>query len=174
MSSAEYTQPTDMHNLYSNHNGWLRGWLSSRLRCPHTAADLTQDTFERVLTRDDMNTVKEPRAWLLTIAKRIMIDKSRRQKLEQAYLEECTVLAEQNPTCAPSSEDARAALQALEHIARALEQLSEKAQNAFILRNIDGLTLVDIASELNVSKTMVRKYLAQGLVACYNVLEGVE
>ena len=44
--------PTDSVNqLYSEHHLWLRNWLNSKLNCHGDAADLSQDTFVRILNR---------------------------------------------------------------------------------------------------------------------------
>lgn len=174
MSGTDIADNIELRNLYSDHHGWLRGWLHKRLGCGHRAADLTQDTFERILNRADISEVREPRPWLLTIAKRLLIDKSRRARLEQAYLEECIALAQQNPALAPSTDDICSAVQALEKISEALDQLSDKARQAFVLRHIDGYKLEEIAEQLKVSRTMVRKYLVQGLVACHQVIEATQ
>lgn len=176
MTSTTVTKPNnseDLVSLYGEHHGWLCGWLMKRLGCSYNAADLTQDTFERVISRTDLSVVKEPRPWLLTISKRIMIDKSRRAKVEQAYLAECAQLAQDNPLLVPSSEQIFSAVQILGVISSALEGVPEKAQQAFIFRFIDGLTLADTAEKLSVSHTMVRKYLVQCLAACHDIFEGV-
>lgn len=118
-----------------------------------------------------MGVVREPRPWLLTIAKRLLIDKSRRQKVEQAYIEQCMALAEESPALAPSTEAICSAVEALEKIAQALDTLSDNARRAFVMRHIDGLTLKEIAEHIGVSITMIRKYLVQGLVACHRVMD---
>ena len=90
--SAAHTEGADsddaLHSLYVRHNNWLVGWLAKTLGCRHNALDLAQDTFVRVITRCDLSKVSEHRPWLLTIAKRLLIDKKRRYKLEQSYLAE--------------------------------------------------------------------------------------
>lgn len=169
MSSNSSVATVD--SLYRDHHGWLLGWLHQRMGCGHHAADLTQDTFERILTRVELDQIREPRPWLLTIAKRLLIDKSRRASLERAYVTECMALAKQNPVLAPSTEAICSAIQALKSVAEALDGLPPQVERAFVLRHIDGLTLVDIAEQLEVSHTMVRKYLVQGLAACHHVFE---
>ena len=159
-----------IHTLYCRHNSWLIGWLAKTLGCPQNAADLAQDTFVRVMTRCDATAVSEHRPWLLTIAKRLLIDKSRRRQLEQAYLAELQ-LSLQATAVAPSSEQILMAVQTLELIASALDTLAEKPRQAFLLRYVDCLTQADIAGQLGVSITMVRKYLVQGLVACHEFID---
>lgn len=41
-----------LEDLYSGHHGWLRSWLQKRLQCSETAADLAQDTFVRILLKE--------------------------------------------------------------------------------------------------------------------------
>ena len=63
------------------------------------------------------------------------------------------------------------AVQTLELITRVLDQLADKPRQAFLLRHIECLTLAEIADQLQVSITMVRKYLVQGLVACHSAVD---
>ena len=107
---------------------------------------------------------------MLTIAKRLLIDKRRRSLLEQAYLEELKVsLDDAEPI--PSAEDVYVAINALDNISQALDKLPIHLRQAFILRHIDGLTQSAIAKKLGVSTSMVQKYLIQSLVACQQVFE---
>lgn len=77
--------------LYSAHNGWLTGWLRRRIGCSAHAADMAQDTFVRLLLAERAtrlpSELREPRHFLVTIAKRVMVDHFRRRSLEQAYLD---------------------------------------------------------------------------------------
>lgn len=171
MSTNKLQITLPLEAMYRDHHGWLKGWLHHRLGCGHQAADLTQDTFERVLVNADVDHVREPRPWLLTIAKRLLIDRSRRAKVEQAFVKECSALMRENPALAPSAEAVFAAVEALEKIATALDKLPDNARHAFVLRYLDNLTLVEIAERLDVSHTMVRKYLVQVLAACHQIIE---
>ena len=49
MSSAQSVINHHVQVLYSEHHNWLKGWLSQRLGNSTEAADLTQDTFLRLL-----------------------------------------------------------------------------------------------------------------------------
>lgn len=170
-----FNQPSDessfITSLYENHHYWLTGWLCKKLGCSQNAKDLTQDTFVNVISKQrDLTQIKEPRPWLLTIAKRLLIDKRRRSLLEQAYLEELKVsLDDAEPI--PSAEDVYVAINALDNISQALDKLPIHLRQAFILRHIDGLTQSAIAKKLGVSTSMVQKYLIQSLVACQQVFE---
>jgi len=60
--------------MYRDHRGWLLAWLRRNVTCPQRAEDLSQDTFVRLLGRDALLTPREPRAFLVAIAKGLLFD----------------------------------------------------------------------------------------------------
>lgn len=158
--------------LYSDHHGWLLGWLRKKLGCSHRAADMAQDTFIRVLTsRADIYALKEPRAYLTTIAGRLIIDDARRRKVEQAYLETWVALHGETAV-APSSESVVEVVQLLAEVSRLLDGLPEKPRKAFLMSRLDGYSHREIAAVLGVSVSMVKKYMGQAMLHCLDVLNG--
>ena len=152
--------------LYSDHHGWLQGWLRRRLGCSHRAADVAHDTFLRIIaSRDALLGVREPRAWLTTTAQRLLIDQSRRGLLEQAWRAEMLSLAGESPAY-PSPDDVLMAVQALEQISAALDGLAARVRETFLRHYLEEQTHADIARELGVSKRMVQKYLVKALISC--------
>ncbi|MCY1273171.1 putative RNA polymerase sigma factor FecI [compost metagenome] len=155
--------------LYRDHREWLVAWLQRGIGCRQRAEDLGQDTFVRVLGRAELPSLKEPRAFLLAIAKGLLIDQWRRAALEQAYLEELQRLPE---PLQPSAEEQCLILADLREIERLLGKLSARARSAFLLNRLDGLGHAEIAERLGVSVPRVRQYIAQGLRQCYIALYG--
>lgn len=155
--------PDPLASLYSNHHGWLHGWLRKKLGCTHHAADLAQDTFVRMLVRCDHLPLREPRAYLTTIANGLLIDHWRRQAIEHAWLE---ALANQAEPVAPSAEYRALMLETLMQVDRMLAGLPDKVRRAFLMAQIHGLTYKQIATEMKVSDRMVKKYMAQAMLAC--------
>ncbi|MCE4068338.1 RNA polymerase sigma factor [Pseudomonas nitroreducens] len=155
--------------LYRDHRDWLTAWLNRSLGCPQHAEDLSQDTFVRVLGRRELPSLREPRAFLVTVAKGLLVDHWRRVALEQAYLEELKFLPE---AVQPSAEDHCLILADLREIDRLLGKLSTRARSAFLLNRLDGLGHAEIAEQLGVSVPRVRQYIAQGLRQCYIALYG--
>lgn len=156
----------EAHALYAEHHGWLYGWLRRKMGCAHNAADVAQDTFVRILaSRDALFGLQEPRAYLTTTAKRLLVDRARRQLIEQAYLAELALAAESLPGY-PSPEDTLATLQALERVGEALHRLAANAREAFLMHYLDGCTQAVVAQQLGVSTRMVQKYLVQALMHC--------
>ncbi|MCH4871470.1 sigma-70 family RNA polymerase sigma factor [Pseudomonas sp. TMW22091] len=171
MSSGEPAFQSAISALYSEHHSWLFGWLRRKLGCAHNAADLAQDTFARILNaRESVATLREPRAFLSTTARRLIIDQSRRKKIENAYLQELALTA-QALEGFQSPEQILTTLEALEQIAFILEGMHEKAREAFVLYYLDGMTQCEIARQLGLSDRTVRKYLIQALLHCSHSLD---
>ncbi|MDV7212057.1 sigma-70 family RNA polymerase sigma factor [Azotobacter beijerinckii] len=157
-----------LHRLFGEHHGWLLGRLRARLGCAHDAADIASETFTQVVALEDPGAIREPRALLTTIAKRLIYASWRRRDLERAYLE---ALAQQPEAVQPSAEETVLALEALTAIDQLLDGLSPKARAAFLYSQLEGLTYAEIASRLGVSVTRVHQYVVKGLTTCYLALE---
>lgn len=167
MSVTESAPKQQLHVLYHSHYDWLRGWLRGKLGCAHEAADVAQDTFMRIIVSRDalFGVQQQPRAYLTTTAKHLLVDRARRKLLQDAYLAELALMAE-SLAGHPSPEDLMMALQALNQIAVALERVSAKAREAFLLHYLDDQPQAVVAESLGVSTRMVQKYLVQALMQC--------
>ena len=158
-----------VHRLYVDHQGWLNGWLRRQLGCSQKAADLVQDTFVRLLARDHgLDSVREPRAYLHTIARGLLINHWRRRQIEQAYLD---AVALQPEAVAPSPESQALVIETLLQIDAMLARLPGKVRQAFLLSQLHGLTYAAIADELGVSERMIKKYMAQAMLHCLTLIE---
>lgn len=166
MRSDDVLGTVDPGLLYSTHHSWLHGWLSRRTGCRDRAADLAQDTFVRVLKFRQSSPLREPRAYLSSIARGLMIDQFRRRELERAYLESIALLPQRE---VPSEECRLLILDALERIDRMLDLLKPRVRQAFLLAQLDGLTCPQIAEKLGVSRATVERDLAKALQHCYRL-----
>ncbi|AHC49914.1 sigma-70 family RNA polymerase sigma factor [Achromobacter xylosoxidans] len=151
-------------DLYAQHQSWLRDWLRRKTGCPYDAADLTHDTYMKVLLRnEDARDLREPRAYLVTVAHGLLVNLFRRRDIERAYLD---CLAAREETSWPSPERRALALEALVRIDRLLDGLPPKARRAFLLLQLEGLKHGEIAERLQVSVSSVRQYLALAMRHC--------
>ncbi|WP_073524365.1 sigma-70 family RNA polymerase sigma factor [Pseudomonas fluorescens] len=153
--------------LYNDHHHWLTVWLRRKLGCPDNAADLAQDTFIRVLSARESATLIEPRAFLTTVAKRVLFNFYRRQDLERAYLE---ALAQTPEHVAPSEEDRAIILQTLLELDQLLDGLPKQVKRAFLLAQLDGLTYAQIGAQLGISIATVKRHLTKAAMRCYFAL----
>jgi len=166
MPTNAMLEPAEVDQLFRTHHSWLNIWLRQRVGCHEHAADLAQDTFLRLLRSRPIRPLKEPRAYLSSIARGLMIDQYRRRRLEQAYLESLASLPVEQ---APSEEQRLLILDTLERLDAVLGQLKPRARDAFLLVQLDGLTLPQTAERLGVSRATVERDLAKAFAACYRM-----
>lgn len=155
------------HNLYLSHYAWLINWLRRRLSHSEHIEDLAQDTFMQLLGRQQLITeLQQPKAWLSTVAHSLLVDKIRREKVEQNYLKVISQLPESHE---PSPEVTLLLLEALAQLDILLDGLMPKARLAFLLSRLEGLTYKEIAQQLNVSLSSVEKYMASAIKHCFKL-----
>lgn len=143
--------------------GWLTGCVNRLVGSSSDAEDLASTAFTELAAHPDVTSIRQPRALLTTIARRLTFEFWRRRDIERAYLNS---LAQWPEPVSPSPEAVLETVQEIVLIDAALQQLSAKAREAFILSQFEGLKYADIAERLGVSASMVRKYVAQALVVC--------
>lgn len=150
-------------DLYINHQSWLLGWLRRKLGCGEQAADLAQVTFVQVMSTDHAQDMREPRAYLTVIAKRLMFNFWRRRDLEQAYLDALAVMPEEH---APSQEERLLVLEALAQVDLMLASLPEKVKKVFLLNQLHEMTYAEIAAQMDMPVITVRRHMKRALQAC--------
>lgn len=164
MPSVDYGLQQELHTLYSDHHNWLQGWLRRKLGNAFDAADIAQDVFMRLLNRQASIDAREPRAYLSTIARGLVVEHWRRRELEQAWLETLAQLPEAE---VPSPESRLLFLETLIAIDRMLDQLKPQVRKAFLLAQLEGLTCPQIAERIGMSLATVERYIATALRHCY-------
>lgn len=157
-----------LQQMYSDHHGWLHRWLRSKLGCREQAADLAQDTFIRVMTQRRFDDLRQPRAYLTTIARSLMIDLYRRRSLEQAYL---AALAAQPEALEVSPQTRSIIFETLLQIDTMLDGLCPRAREIFLLAQLDGLSFVEIGRRLELSSNTVRKHFVRAMAQCLLLVE---
>ncbi|OUR74384.1 RNA polymerase subunit sigma [Methylophaga sp. 41_12_T18] len=163
------TQIQLVEEIYSAHHGWLRGWIRKKLNCPEHAADLAHDTFLRLLSSEESLTLKQPRAYLLVVANRLLINRYRRKKVEDEVLRQVSVFIEQQDRRGP--EEITSARQLLaQAIFLLTEDLAQKPRDAFLMARVEGLTYKQIARRLGVSESSVKQYIAKVMIHCHSRL----
>ncbi|MET0612335.1 sigma-70 family RNA polymerase sigma factor [Pseudomonas caspiana] len=155
-------------SLYNEYNGWLKGWLRVRLGCANEAADLAQDTFLRVLTARNVEAIREPRTYLSSVARALMIDKFRRRAVEQAYIE---ALAMRPEPLDISPETRLLILETLTAVDLMLDGLGERTRQLFLAVQLEGLSYVAVAERHGVSVTTVKNHMIRAMTHCLALMD---
>ena len=155
----------DVEVLYLQHHSWLKGWLQRRLGQAADADDLAQDTFVRIIrSRSPINELKQPLAYLATIANSLLVNRWRRLAVERAYAE---ALATQPEHLELSPKERYLLIETLTEIDELLHGLSPRIREIFLLSQLDGLTYKQIAAQLGLSVNQVQKSMLKAFSRCY-------
>lgn len=160
---------TNVAELYRDHRGWLIAWLHVRLGCGETAADLAHDTFLKLLGKAEPLAVREPKAFLRTVAHGLVVDFIRRREIERAYQD---ALLELDGLVVPSEEERAIVVETLVRIEATLAGLPIRTKTAFLLSRLEGLNHRAIAAQLGVSLSTIDKDMALATRHCYRVRYG--
>jgi len=158
VSNNGLTADTELHHLYSNHHRWLQNWLCTRLGNLMDAEDLTQDTFPQAIGE-----LREPRRFLVTIAKGLTVDLFRRRSLERQYLD---ILASLPEPQWPSEEERAVILETLTELDAMLAGLGSRLREVFFLSLLEGVPYPRIAQRLGVSLRTVKNDMAKAMEHC--------
>ena len=163
MSGADSLHSVLVGDLFRSHYDWLCGRLRRHLECTASAEDIAAETFFQVLRAPSAEPIRQPRALLTTIAKRLLYQVWRRRDLERAYLQALSLDDEPET---PSPEALALLFEALLEIDRLLDGLPSKVKATFLLSQVDGLTYPQIAATLGISQRSVSDYMAQAVKRC--------
>ncbi|MCB1392628.1 MULTISPECIES: RNA polymerase sigma factor [unclassified Nitrobacter] len=146
----------DLHRLFVRHARDITAALRRRGLSEETAADITQDTFVKILVSPPGNavTVHNPAAYLFRVARNLGIDHQRRERvLRRVDLSAEDFAAIIDPT--PSAEVAVYDRQKLALTRAALAELPERTRIAFEMHRLDEMTIAEVAAELGLSTSRV-------------------
>ncbi|WP_437879709.1 sigma-70 family RNA polymerase sigma factor [Pseudomonas sp. LRF_L74] len=163
--------PSSQHHavetLYVEHHNWVVQMLRRRLGNREHALDLAQDTFIRILRGPELPTLREPRAYLTTIASRLCGQYFRRQALERAYLDALALL---EPEHQPGPETRLQVLEALDAVGQVLDGLGARVREVFLLSQLDGMTYPQIAEHMGLTVNVVQKAMLKAYRHCYSAV----
>lgn len=150
-------------HLYQRHFGELRAFILRRVGCHELAAELTNETFIRILSYQASAPILNQRAFLYRIAGNLAID-YHRAKQEQAECIDDYIESENLATDVTDPARVVCARQTLELLRLVIEALPPQCRRAFIMFKFEGMPHAEIAAKLGVSRNAVEKLLIRALV----------
>lgn len=160
---------TTLTNLYLRHFGELCAFIFRRVGCREMAAELTHDTFVRVMCYEADEPVKNSRALLYRIAGNLAIDHHRANSIRP----ECIDDFHENEQLATDLHDpsrVACARQTLNMLRMGIEGLPPQCRRAFVLHKFEGRSHVEIAAEFGITRNAVEKLLIRALIQLRQVL----
>ncbi len=149
------------------HGRELRRFLCARLRnAAADVPDLIQEVYLRVLRLKDYEAIRNPQAYLYTIASHVLHQYALRRASAPATMDPLDVVnALQSTTAVDPAEEADIERR-IEQLGRDLEAFSPRAYAVLLMYRCEGLTFKQIGARLGVSDVMARKYLARAIKYC--------
>lgn len=157
----------DLMSAYLRHWKALKGFLARRVGSQDLAEEALQETWLRLAAMsDDALAIEDRQGFILRVAGNIAIDLLRKERRHTSRCVSDEVLLAAVADNAPSPEAFAIDRDQLRCLVLALVRLSAKPRQALLLNRCDGLSHREIAQKLNVSESMVARYLAQALRHC--------
>lgn len=148
--------------LYRKYSQALRKFLVRRHVNHADVADIVQETYCRVLKSGEVETIRHPKAFLFQVANNVARNaaKHRRGGVEGDAVDIDGIEADDE---GPGPYRRLKAEQELAIVRAALEELAPKCREVFVLNRFDNLSYAEIAAELDLSVSMIEKYVSQAL-----------
>ncbi len=154
--------------IYAAVQPMLRRFLVARLGNEADADDVVQDTFIKLQQAIQTEVVENPKAFAFSIARNLSVDlvrrNSRAKAREAVYTDMKIERAGEDlvdPT--PTAEQDVEARQQMERLMSAIEDLTPKVRQAFVLHKIDGHSYAEVAQIMGLSKSTVEKHMIKAL-----------
>jgi RNA polymerase sigma-70 factor (ECF subfamily) len=162
--------------LEATHGRNLRRFLSARLRgASADVPDLVQEIFLRLLRIKDHEAIRNPQAYLFTVATHVLHQYTLQRSAKTAVMDPLDLAVQlQAPPAAPDPAEELEITEQIESIGRGLQQLSPRAYAVLVMYRCEGMTLVEIGKRLGISHVMARKYLIRAIAYCDERLKDAE
>ena len=158
-SSAALAAFESLHDAF---RGSLRRYFARRVRDDSEAEDLVQDVFERLARRDEPVEGERVGGYVFETANSVFTDRLRRRHSRRADVHEPFDEQAHGETAA-SPEQLMLQRERVEHATEALLELPERTRVIFVLRRLEGMPYLSIASRLEISVSAVEKHMERAV-----------
>src|SRR5262245_59665097 len=161
---ADETSAERIARLFREHGRAVRGYVLGLVRRPDAADDLLQEVFQRAWqARDRYRDEGRERAYLLRIADRLVVDRSRRLGREINVADE-TWHEVEPATRNPAPPDTLVQFETTEEMTVALDKLTPAQRRVLLLRFFGDLTFEEIAAALECPLGTALSHCRRGLM----------
>ncbi|MEY4590423.1 MAG: hypothetical protein RL497_2499 [Pseudomonadota bacterium] len=149
--------------LFQTHYADIRALIAAKFhRAPQEAEDIVQDAFHNILRANNIDQLKNPKAYLYKTANNLALNRLRQQRQEPSMISLDEV--KDSETADVISPERRVfAQQNLVRLEAALNQLPEKYRRTFLLSRIQEKTYREISEQLNITESTVEKHIIKVL-----------
>lgn len=160
----------ELDRLIDRHYAQIHGYVRAKIACEADAEDITQEVFVRYCRSYKHVDPAEAKALLFVIAKNVMTDHFRRNKVHRMDWH-VDVAGVSLPSDTPDHMQVVDASADAAVVQAAISALPPRCRNTFVLSRFEGLTYEQIALRLDISMSMVEKHIMKALQRCRAALE---
>ncbi len=136
------------------------------------AEDVVQDTLIKVWNRrEEWSAIRNPEAYSITICRNLALDRSKRVSTNN--VESADGLSEISDIH-PNADETMLHKERLRMVREAMDRLPGLQRIIMELRDLEGMTYQEIATQLSVSETQVKVYLHRARLRIKNRIEEIE
>ena len=160
-----------VERLYREHASALEAFLYRRTGNHADAIELAQETYVRMLQIKSIDAIRNPKAYMFSVAANLAAEHATRQGRARATLDISNPVLEaelsHDPSFAEQIDEAASAVR----LDEVLAELPARCRAAFWLQIGHGMSYEEIARHLGVSKETVKKDLSKVIQHCRQRLE---
>jgi RNA polymerase sigma-70 factor (ECF subfamily) len=165
---------TFVGEIVGRHGRKLRRYLAARLRNTTDVADLAQEVFLRLVRVDRHDRIRNPEAYLFTIASHVLAQHGLDRAGEPEAVDINDPVADERLAFETDVGHEIDLQRRAKEMKLAIEQLPPNPQACLILHCREGWTLDEIATRLGVSRSMVKKHIAKAMLHCRQQMKDPE
>ncbi len=152
--------------IYDKYADEIQNYLFFRFRDLTTCEDVLQEVFLKLWKNCDKVNYDKVRSYLFTAAKNTFIDIKKHEKIVREYQKKPVAdRTNENPEFLLIEEEFK------QQVEKAINALSEKQKEVFVMRKIEKLKYKQIAEKLGISEKAVEKRLKMATDNFLNALE---
>jgi RNA polymerase sigma-70 factor (ECF subfamily) len=144
------------------HEAALVRFLARKLRNPSDVQDIRHDIYVRILEAAERELPTSPKAFLFSVARHILIDRARRDRIVAIDLLEdldvLNVLIEEG-----TPERRETGRQQLQKLSNLIQRLPDRCREVVWMRRVEDVPQKVIARRLGIAEATVEKHLVRGI-----------
>jgi RNA polymerase sigma-70 factor (ECF subfamily) len=147
--------------IFLRHRKDLLQFLTYKVSCADTAADLVQETYLRLAHYPEGAAIGNQRAFVFRVADNLALDhlraRTRRERRDGGPL------AEEFADAGPEPDAQLAARQQMERLESLIYQLPPQCRSVFLRVRVEGKSYADVAAELGIAPRTVESHMHKAL-----------
>lgn len=160
-----------VRDVYLQHREELCRYIVNKFGMKFSEAeDIVHTAFTRFVGMDSPFSVENPRAFLYTASYNIAVDLKRHSQVQDRY-SQSVVNNDAEIIDAVGPEREVDGKQRLGIISKALWNMPKKRRQLLLMSRFDGLSYAEIARQVGLSETVVRKHISNALADCHKALQ---